>query len=219
VQNFYSFFLISFSALFTIINPLGAVPAFLVMSAEDSLAKRLVMARRASIVSFVVLAGCAALGGFLFEFFGFTLPALKIAGGILLFFIAFDMINARQSRARATDEEAKEGFIKDDIAVFPLAIPLLSGPGAIVTVLLLAERAKNPVQHVALYISLAISMIISALILGQAGRLSKYMGRIGLNVFSRLMGLILAAIAVQFVLDGVIEALPGLVAGGAQSPH
>ena len=212
MQSFYAFFIVSLSAIFTIVNPLGAVPAFLAMTAQDSAAKRLSMAKRASLLSLGVLVTCAAVGGFLFKFFGITMPALKIAGGCLLFFIAIDMINARPSRAKGTDEEAEEGGIKDDIAVFPLAIPLLSGPGAIVTIFILVEKAKTPLEEFALYLSLVITAIGSFIILKEAGRLARYMGQIGMNVFSRLMGLVLAAIAVQFILDGVKDALPGLAA-------
>lgn len=169
------------------------------------------MARRAAWISFAVLVACAAVGGFIFRFFGITLPAVKIAGGALLFLIAMDMLNARQSRAKGTVEEAEEGVGKDDIAVFPLAIPLLSGPGAIVTIFILVDKAKTVPEHVALYTSLALTAVACFLVLREAGRLVKLMGQIGLNVFSRLMGLILAAIAVQFVIDGVKEALPGLL--------
>jgi multiple antibiotic resistance protein len=210
MQSFYQFFLVAFSAIFTIVNPLGVVPVFLAMSAQDSQEKRRDMARRAAIVAFSVLVVSAALGGVLFRFFGITVPALKIAGGCLLFFIALDMLNARQSRAKGTVEEAEEGVEKEDIAVFPMAIPLLSGPGAIVTVFLLIEKAKTPWEDSAVYLSIAVTAMISFLILREAGRLVRIMGRIGMNVFSRLMGLILAAVAVQFIIDGVKEALPGL---------
>jgi multiple antibiotic resistance protein len=210
MQSFYAFFLVSISAIFTIVNPLGAVPAFLAMTARDSALKRISMAKRAAILSMAVLVTCAAVGGFMFKFFGITMPALKIAGGCLLFIIAIDMINARQSRARGTDEEASEGVVKDDIAVFPLAIPLLSGPGAIVTVFILAEKAKTAWEETALYVSIAATALASYLVLREAGRLLRFMGAIGMNVFSRLMGLILASVAVQFIIDGVREALPGL---------
>lgn len=211
MQLFYSFFLISFSAIFTIVNPLGAVPAFIAMTAQDSPIKRVYMARRACWVAFLVLVVCAAVGGFLFRFFGITLPAFKIAGGILLFLIGLDMLNARQSRAKGTVEEAEEGVIKDDIAVFPLAIPLLSGPGAIVSVFILVDKAKAAEEHLALYLSIALTIFICFFILRQAGRVVQWMGQIGMNVLSRLMGLILAAIAIQFILDGLKEALPGLL--------
>lgn len=211
MENFYAFFIIAFSAMFTIVNPLGAVPVFLAMTLDDPPPKRMHMALRASTVSLIVLLACGAVGGFVFKFFGITLPAVKIAGGILMFTIAVDMLHARTSRAKSTEEEAREGVIKQDIAVFPLAIPLLSGPGAIVSVFILSEKAQGAPEQGALYLSIVLTMLLSFLVLREAGRLVRLMGRIGMNVFSRLMGLVLAAIAVQFVIDGVREALPGLL--------
>jgi multiple antibiotic resistance protein len=205
-----SFFFVAFSAIFTIVNPISALGPFLAMTAGDTQLKRNSTAARACWVSFLVLCGTAALGAFIFRFFGFTLPALKIAGGILLMLVAMDMINARESRTRGTEEEQKEGFLKDDIAVFPLGIPLLSGPGAIVSILILIERAQTPLHYVLIYASIATTMALSYGMLRQAGILANWLGQTGINVFSRLMGIALAAIAVQFVLDGVGEALPGL---------
>ncbi|MBX7231836.1 MAG: MarC family protein [Bdellovibrionales bacterium] len=210
MANFYSYFIIGFSAIFSVVNPLGAVPAFLAMTADDSRSKQRSMAKRASWIALGVLVICGAIGSFLFRFFGITLPAVKIAGGCLLFLIAVDMLNARQSRARSTAEEAEEGVIKEDIAVFPLAVPLLSGPGSIVTVFILMEKASTPVEHLALYLGMGLTMFLSFLMLSEASRLTRIMGRIGMNVFSRIMGLILAAIAAQFIIDGIKEALPGL---------
>lgn len=205
-----SFFFVAFSAIFTIVNPLGALGPFLAMTAGDSKEKRASTAARACIVSFAVLCGCAAMGTLIFRFFGITLPALKIAGGFLLFLVAMDMINARESRTKGTEEEKKEGFLKEDIAIFPLGIPLLSGPGSIVSVFILVDRAQNMVHHGLIYASIGLTMFLSFLMLKQANTLAKILGQTGINVFSRLMGLSLAAIAVQFVIDGLGEALPGL---------
>lgn len=205
-----SFFLVAFSAIFTIVNPLGALGPFLAMTAGDDQSKRNSTAARACWVSFAVLCGSAAIGTFIFRFFGITLPALKIAGGFLLFLVAMDMVNARESRTRGTAEEQKEGFLKEDIAIFPLGIPLLSGPGSIVSTFILVERAQTILHHLLIYASIGVTMFLTYMMLRQAGMLAKWLGQTGINVFSRLMGIALAAIAVQFVLDGVSEALPGL---------
>lgn len=206
----HSFFLVAFPAIFTIVNPLGAVGPFIAMTARDNTDKKASTAQRACMIATIVLLACSLVGTFMFTFFGFTLPALKIAGGVLLFGIGIDMINARQSRSKATEEERQEGALKDDIAIFPLGIPLLSGPGSMVTVFILGERAKTVVEHAYVYLSILVTMALSYVILKQASRLARIMGATGMNVMSRIMGLILAAIAVQFMLDGVIEALPGL---------
>ena len=201
-----SFFLASFTTLFTIVNPMGAVGPYLAMTLNESEKKRREMALRASIVSGGVLAFSAAVGAFVFKFYGITLPALKIAGGILLFFVAFDMLNARPSRSKQTAEEEEEGVLKEDIAVFPLAIPLLSGPGAIVSVFILTDKASSMNRHIALYGAILVSSLLVYFVLREAHRVVRILGQIGVNVTSRLMGLVLASIAIQFVIDGVAAA-------------
>lgn len=205
-----NFFFVAFPAIFTIVNPLSVVGPFLGMTAGDSAEKRNSTAYRACFLATIVLVVCAALGSFVFQFFGITLPALKIAGGCLLFLIGMDMINARESGSRATNEEREEGALKDDIAIFPLGIPLLSGPGAMVSVFILVDRAKSVVDQGVIFFAILLTMFISWLVLRQASRLARVLGPTGINVMSRIMGLILAAIAVQFILNGLLESLPGL---------
>ena len=201
------FLMIAVSTLLTIVNPIGALGPFLAMTLTESAPRRRQIAWRAALVSGLILAGCALAGAFIFRFYGITLPALKVAGGVLLFFVAFDMINARPSRTKQTAEEQSEGVVKEDIAVFPLAIPLLSGPGSIVSVFMLADQAHSWDLQVALYGAIAITLVVTFLTLREAHRIVKYLGQIGINVLSRLMGLVLAAIAVQFVIDGIKAAL------------
>ncbi len=210
MSSFYSYFVIAVSTLFTIVNPLGAVGPFLAMTTDYDKARRRATAHRSGIVCFGVLIGCSVLGDFVFRFFGITLPALRIAGGVLLFFVALDMLNARPSGVKGTSEEAQEGSIKEDVAVFPLGIPLLSGPGAIVSVLILSEKASTVAQHTALYAAIFATAGLSAVMLSEANRLAVFMGQIGINVMSRLLGLVLAAVAVQFIIDGLKQALPYL---------
>ena len=205
-----TFFFVAVSTLLTIVNPLGALGPFLAMTVGESVDRRRQIARRASVVSGLVLAGCAMAGAFIFKFYGITLPALKVAGGILLFFVAFDMINARPSRSKQTAEEQSEGTMKEDIAVFPLAIPLLSGPGAIVSVFMLSDQAKTWLTDIELYCAIILTMIVVYGSLREAHRVIGMLGQIGINVVSRLMGLVLAAIAVQFIIDGIRAALPAL---------
>jgi multiple antibiotic resistance protein len=201
-MSFDSFFLVCLTTVFSIVNPLGALGPFLAMSSGESLETKKKSAMRASIVSGGVLLLCATAGTFIFQFYGISLPAVKISGGILLFLVALDMINARQSRTKSTSEEAQEGAEKEDYAIFPLAIPLISGPGSIVSVFILAERAQGWIHHAYVYLSILITMVGVYYILKFAHRLASFLGRIGINVFSRLMGLVLAAIAIQFVIDG-----------------
>jgi multiple antibiotic resistance protein len=209
----FEFFLVTFPALFSIVNPVSALGPFLGMTAQDTNDKRVRMARRACLIACLVLCVCAATGSFVFNFFGITIPALKVAGGVLLFLVSIDMIYARPSRARASEEDTAEGAMKDDVAVFPLAIPLLSGPGAIVTVFILSDRAKTTMDTLVVYFSIVLVMFLSFVILSQASRMARFLGQIGINVVSRLMGLILAALAVQFMIDGVLQAFP--IMGGS----
>ncbi len=204
MSQFDSFFLVCLTTLFSIVNPLGALGPFLAMTANDGKDKRLITAKRSSVVSFLVLMVCASVGTFIFQFYGISLPAVKIAGGILLFLVALDMINARQSRTKSTAEEAEEGVEKEDVAIFPLAIPLISGPGSIVSVFILAERAQSLLHHFYLYLAIAVTMLGVFLILRSGHEIARWLGKIGINVFSRLMGLVLAAIAIQFVIDGLV---------------
>lgn len=206
-----SFFFVSLTTLLTIVNPVSALAPFLAMTHGESREKRADTARRAAIVSSAIMAGCALLGNFIFRFYGITLPALKVAGGILLFFVAFDMINARTSRTRSTEDEQREGAAKDDVAVFPIAIPLLSGPGAIVSIFMLSEQAHGMLELVMLYVAIAVVGVTCYLTMKEAHRITDRIGRIGMNVISRLMGLVLATMSAQFVIDGLAAALPGLV--------
>ena len=201
------FFFVAFSTLLTIVNPVGALGPFLAMTVGEGPEKRRDVARRAAAVSAMVLAVCSAAGAFIFRFYGITLPALKVAGGVLLFFVAFDMLNARQPRSKQTAEEQSEGVLKSDVAVFPLAIPLLSGPGAIVSVFMLADKADTIEKQAAVYGSILVVGLISWLMLREAHRVVALLGQIGINVMSRLMGLVLAAIAMQFIIDGVLAAI------------
>lgn len=212
-----AFLLVAVSTLLTILNPVGALGPFLAMTAFESTERRKKIAWRASLISGGLLVGCALVGSFIFRFYGITLPALKVAGGILLFFIAFDMINARTSRTKNTPEEQEEGEEREDIAVFPLAMPLLVGPGSIVSVFMLSDQATTWLRHLALYAAIAISIAVVYFTLREAHRVMRVLGQIGINVFSRLMGLLLAALAVQFVIDGIRLALPALAGAGGAS--
>jgi multiple antibiotic resistance protein len=208
-----TFLIVALSTLLTIVNPVGALGPFLAMTLGTSNESRKQIAWRASIVASCILAGCALAGAFIFRFYGITLPALKIAGGVLLFFIAFDMINARASRTKQTAEEQSEGVHKEDIAIFPLAIPLLAGPGSIVSVFMLADQAHTLLRQASLYGAILITGLASYVTLREAHRVVRLLGQIGINVFSRLMGLILAAIAVQFMIDGIRGAMKSSLIG------
>jgi len=202
-----SFALAAFSAVFSVVDPFGAVPLFLAMTAADSREHRRKTALRASLALFLTLALFAAAGGVVLHFFGVSLPSFRIAGGILLFLFAVDMLRAQPSRQRTTPEEEAEGAGKPDISIFPLAIPMLSGPGAIATVMVLVTRARDPVAQLIVYLAIGLTAVLTLVILLGAAAAEKRLGKTGINVLHRVMGLLLASIAVQFVVDGVREVL------------
>ena len=140
MRELYTFGLVAFSAVFFIVDPFAVVPVFLAITQSESPQQKNATAFRAAFTSCLTLTIFAAAGGLIFKFFGISLPAFKIAGGVLCFLVALDMMQARQSRTRSTPEEQKEGMDKADVAIIPLAIPLLSGPGSIATVMVLMSR-------------------------------------------------------------------------------
>jgi multiple antibiotic resistance protein len=197
--------LLAFSSLFVIVDPIAVVPTFLAITAGDSADARVRMARMASIIAALVLAGFGALGQWVFHVLGITMPAFQVAGGIILFMVAMDMLRARRPETRETPAETEAGAAKADIAVTPLAMPLLAGPGACSTVLLLQAQAHGAAQIAALYLSIALVCAISFLVFWFAARQARHLNPIAMRIVTRLMGLLLAAIAAQFVLDGVSQ--------------
>jgi multiple antibiotic resistance protein len=143
----------------------------------------------------------------LFKVFGITLSAFKIAGGILLLITALDMLRAQPSRTRSTPEETEEGDAKDDVAIVPLAMPLLAGPGSIATVMVMSARGGNWLHLIPVVLSVAITCGVAYALLRAASRIQSILGRSGIAVLQRVMGLLLAAIAVQFMTDGLLEVL------------
>lgn len=205
-----AFAILALTTVFTIVDPFAVIAPFLAMTARDSAQKRQRIALRASLVAGGVLVLFAAAGALVFDVFGITMPAFRIAGGILLFFTALDMLRARLPPSRATAAEEKEGVEADDPAVIPLAMPLLAGPGAIASVVMLTGRAHDAMEHAAVYASIVITCLVTYLVLRGSERVAKLLGNTGMNVLTRLMGLILAALAAQFVLDGLRAAFPSL---------
>src|SRR5262245_9119223 len=205
-----SFATVTFGAVFFVVDPFAAVPLFLGMTQGDPEAKRRGMAKRASITVAVVLISFAFLGRYLFQIFGITLPAFRVAGGVLLLLLAIDMVRAQPSRTRSSPDEAREGAEKDDVAIIPLAIPMLSGPGAIATVMVLTAQAPDWRYQLILVGAIVVTSIITYIVLRASRVAERFLRQTGLNIVNRLMGMVLCAIAVQFIVVGVGEMLPGL---------
>ncbi len=205
-----AFALSAVTTVFFVVDPPGVVPLFVTMTAGDPPARRRAMATRACAVAAGVLSAFAAGGGALFAHLGISLGAFKLAGGLLLFLLAVDLLRAETTRQRTTPEETKEGVDKPDVSVFPLGIPMLAGPGAIATVMVLVARASGAVERGIVFAAIAVTAGAAWILLLFADRFAKALGRTGMNVLHRLMGVILAATAMQFVIDGIRDTLPAL---------
>ena len=210
MREWLSFSALSFSAIFFVVDPIGIIPVFIAMTRRDPPEKRRSMALRASLTAFFVLATFAVAGTLIFRVFGITLGAFKVAGGILLLLTAIEMLRAQQQRTRVTPEEEQEGADKEDVAIFPLAIPLLAGPGSIATVATLMGKAGRIAFAVPVILSIAVTCAASYAMLVAADRIQRLLGVTGLNVMNRVIGLIIGAIAVQFMIDGLRDTFPGL---------
>ena len=205
-----TFFVTAFVSLFVTLDAVGNVPIFLSITPHSSEADRAAMVSRAVLVVFAVLVLFAALGNLIFKFFGVTIEAFRIVAGLLLLKIAFDMMEAKPARVRHTPEEDAEGAQREDIAIIPLAIPLLSGPGSISSVIALtgqaAKSSKALLSFALLLLAIALNVLIAFIVLRSATAITRLLKETGMRIFTRVMGLILAAIAVQFVLTGIKEA-------------
>ncbi len=200
----------AFAVLFIVIDPIGVAAIFAALSRSHTIPARRRMAIIATLLAGTILLVFLVFGDALLRLLGITLPAFRIAGGVLLFLLAIDMVVVRQSGLRSTtSREQLEAEQKADLSVFPLAFPLIAGPGAITTVLLMSARADGVTDVVGLGLIIVLVMALTLVCLLFAAALSHRLGETGANVISRLMGLLLAALAMQFILDGLRTGLLG----------
>lgn len=197
------FFLVGLTSIFVLVDPIAAIPTFLIMTAGADTEDRQRMARRAAWTCFLVLSCFAAAGTLIFKLFGITLPAFKIAGGVILLLIGLDMLRARRSPTKETPLETEEGAEKEDVGIIPLGVPMLAGPGSISTVMVLMSGAPAVWYAVPVLVAIAITAFASYWILSGADRVRGYLGETGIRILTRMMGLLLTAIAVQFILNGL----------------
>ena len=197
--------LLAFSSLFVIVDPVATVPAFLAMTPHDTPAQRIKTAGLACLVTAGVLLGFAIGGKYIFEFLGITMPAFQFAASFVLFLIAMDMLRVQRSRVQETHEETAAGAEKTDVAITPLAIPMLAGPGAISTALLLHNQAENLARRACLYGAILAVCLVSYIIFTLSAKGAKWLSPIAMSIATRIMGLVLAALAVQFALNAAAE--------------
>ena len=201
-----AFLVTAFVTMVVVIDPLGMTPLFVALTRGMTAARRRAIAIRACVASALILALFAAFGEAVLGFIGISMPAFRIAGGMLLFLTALDMLFERRTKRRegtAGQAEAEAEDPDDDPSIFPIAIPLIAGPGAIASVILLSGQRPGP-EGLALVVgvTLCVLLMVFVLFLG-AGLLERALGRTGITVVTRLLGMLLAALAVQFVLDGL----------------
>jgi len=218
MHNFFTapsiqYFIVALTSVFFLVDPFAALPTFLVIAADASQEERRRLAIKASITCFIVLTSFALMGSLIFRFFGITLPAFEIAGGIILILMGLEMLQGRRSGTHETPGETEEGIAKEDAGIIPLGIPMLAGPGAISTVMVLMGPSPGWWRTVTIFTAITITSLASFLILSAAERVRKFLGETGIRILMRLMGLLLTAIAVQFIVNG----LAGL--GVVEVPH
>ena len=198
------FAIVALSAMFFVIDPLAMLPIFLTITSGDDAAHRRRIAARAAFAAWVMLSTFAVAGGLIFQAFGISLGAFKVAGGLMLLLMAIDMMRAHTSPTRTTAEEQDESRARDDIAIFPLAVPMLAGPGAIATVMVLMSRAAwEPAATAAVFVAVTLTCLTAYLLMRYAANAERLIPKTILRAFERIMGLLLAAIAVEFIAGGV----------------
>lgn len=203
-------FLKSFVAILAIVNPIGIVPIFLALTQSDSIAERRKTARLTALSVGLILVIAAFAGEAVLSFFGIGLPSFRVGGGILVLLMAVSMLQAKQSRIRQSPSEAEYAEEKEHVAVVPLAIPLMAGPGAISVVIIHGHQAVNLQGKILLGGSIFSVALLSLISLYLAESIGKALGVTGLNIATRIMGLILASIGVQMIALGLVKLLPGL---------
>ncbi len=196
------FALTALASILFVVDPVGAVPGYLAMTEGYDRAKRRRTAWRASLAAAGVMAVFAAAGKVIFRLLGLTMPAFQVAGGLILFLVALDMIRAQRPTQERPDE-LSEGRAKEDVALTPLAIPMLAGPASLSTVATLMSQANGAAEATVVYLAIGVAAVATGVTLQLAAPLHRLLGRTGIHVLTRVFGLLLAAIAVQFVLDGL----------------
>ncbi|HVD06267.1 MAG TPA: MarC family protein [Gemmatimonadaceae bacterium] len=200
------FALITFTSVLFIVDPIAVIPTYLVITRDEAPLQRRRTALRACIAAALLLIAFGLAGKFIFQILGITMPAFRIAGGAILWIVAMDMLQAKRSTQESTPE-IEEGTVKEDVALTPLAMPMLAGPGAISTIMVLAGQARTLPQSIVVYLSIVLTAAVCWLTLRIGERLMTRMGQTGIRVMTRIMGLLLAALAAQFVLTGVREGM------------
>ena len=202
------FSLLALSSIFFLVDPFAALPTFLAVTEGQDNARRVRTARKASLTAFVILSAFALAGTYIFRLFGITLPAFEIAGGVILLLIGLDMLAAKRSPTQESSDETAAAATKEDVGIVPMGIPMLAGPGAITSVMVLvgqAHQSEGYWQMAAIFGAIAVTAAICFLVLASASRVANALGDTGIRILIRVMGLLLVALAVQYFVNGFVD--------------
>jgi len=199
-----------FAAMMAIVNPVGALPILINLTASDTEKQRKEISFRAGVSCFLILVLTLLTGEAILRFFGISIASFRVGGGILILLMAISMLHAKPSRVKHTDEELQDSEDKEDVAVVPLATPLLAGPGAISTIILHTQKYASTVHLLILGGEILLIALITWVILRTGPAIAAKLGKTGINIVTRLMGLIMAAVGVEFIANGLKQLFPVL---------
>jgi multiple antibiotic resistance protein len=204
------FSVLAVSSIFFLVDPFAAIPSFLAITEGMEPKRRTGMARKGAITCFIVLTAFALAGRAIFRMIGITMPAFEVAGGLILLLIGLDMLEAKRSPTQEATGDTEEAAHKEDAGIVPLGIPMLAGPGAISSVMVLVGQVTRVWQMFAILGCIGFTALVSFWVLAAAGRVRKVMGETGIRILVRIMGLLLVALAMQFFVNGLTDL--GLIA-------
>jgi multiple antibiotic resistance protein len=201
------FSVLALSSIFFLVDPFAAIPSFLAITANVTPERRSRMARKGAITAFIVLTTFALAGQYIFQMFGIKLPAFEVAGGLILLLIGLDMLEAKRSPTQEAHGDTEEATTKEDAGIVPLGIPMLAGPGAISSVMVLVGQVPRfwHWEMAAILGSITVTCLVSYWVLAAAGRIRTVMGETGIRILVRIMGLLLVALAMQFFVNGLTD--------------
>lgn len=199
------FSLLALSSIFFLVDPFAALPTFLAVTRGYDQHRLRQTAFKASLTALILLASFAFAGEYIFRLFGITLPAFEIAGGIILLLIGLDMLQAKRSATQESPTESADAAQKEDAGIVPLGVPMLAGPGAITSVMVLVGQAQTHWQMAAILISILITALVCYLVLGNSDKVARVLGETGIRILVRIMGLLLVALAVQYFVNGLAD--------------
>jgi len=199
------FSVLALSSIFFLVDPFAALPTFLAVTTGSDADRRKRIARKASLTALIFLSAFAVAGQYIFKMFGITLPAFEIAGGVILLLIGLDMLEAKRSATQEASGDTEAAASKEDAGIVPLGIPMLAGPGAIASVMVLVGQAQTRWQMAAILGSIFITAAICYFVLGNSDRVARALGETGIRILVRIMGLLLVALAVQYFVNGMAD--------------